>query len=178
MALTDKQHRFCEEYLANGYNGTQAAISAGYSEDSARQLASDTLSKPYIQTYLEDRKAQIAARLEVNQDRILRELSRIAFSDIRKLYNVDGALKSVHDLDDDAACVLASVETYEERIEGEAVGENKKVKVYDKLKAIETINKMLGYNAPDKSVVTGINYNAEVSKDEAKAISDALEDEV
>ena len=40
------------------------------------------------------------------------------------------------------------------------------------------LNKMLGYNAPEKHEGTTVNYNAEVSKEEAKKISDALEDEV
>ncbi len=47
--LTDKQSRFVEEYCANGFNATQAAIKAGYSEKAARQQASENLSKTVIQ---------------------------------------------------------------------------------------------------------------------------------
>ena len=39
MALTDKQKRFCEEYLID-LNATQAAIRAGYSPKTAEQTAS------------------------------------------------------------------------------------------------------------------------------------------
>jgi phage terminase small subunit len=178
MGLNDRQIRFCEEYLANGNNGTQAAISAGYSEDTARQIASENLSKLDIENYISERQKQIAARLQINQDRVLMELSRLAFADIRKFYTVDGALKSIHDLDEDTAASLAGVETFDERVEDEIIGTTKKIKTYDKLKAIETLNRMLGYNAPDKATVTNLNYNTEISKEEAKNISDALESEV
>lgn len=45
--LNDQQERFCHEYIVD-LNGTQAAIRAGYSENSARQIASENLSKPHI----------------------------------------------------------------------------------------------------------------------------------
>lgn len=47
MSLTAKQERFCLEYVLD-YNATQAAIRAGYSEDTARQIGSENLSKPVI----------------------------------------------------------------------------------------------------------------------------------
>ena len=42
--LTNKQRRFCEEYVID-WNGTRAAIAAGYSEKSAREQASQNLTK-------------------------------------------------------------------------------------------------------------------------------------
>jgi len=51
--LTTKQQLFCSTYLANGFNATQAAITAGYSEDTARQIGNDNLSKVYIRDYLD-----------------------------------------------------------------------------------------------------------------------------
>lgn len=47
MSLTTKQQRFVEEYVVD-FNATQAAIRAGYSEQAARQTASENLSKPNI----------------------------------------------------------------------------------------------------------------------------------
>ena len=49
--LSPKQEAFCLEYLKD-LNATQAAIRAGYSEDSARQIGSETLSKPAIEARL------------------------------------------------------------------------------------------------------------------------------
>jgi len=45
--FTPRQERFVKEYLVD-LNATQAAIRAGYSEKTARQTASENLSKPYI----------------------------------------------------------------------------------------------------------------------------------
>jgi phage terminase small subunit len=47
VKLTDKQEKFCIEYLVD-LNATQAAIRAGYSPDSARHLGYETMTKPYI----------------------------------------------------------------------------------------------------------------------------------
>lgn len=67
--MTDKQKRFCEEYLID-CNGTQAAIRAGYSEQTAKQIASENLAKPDLQNYIAElmedrRKATIASAEEV-----------------------------------------------------------------------------------------------------------------
>lgn len=51
--LTDKQIRFCEEYIRD-WNGTRAAIAAGYSEKTAKQIATENLSKPYLKEYIEE----------------------------------------------------------------------------------------------------------------------------
>ncbi len=53
MSLTDKQQRFVEEYL-DDLNATQAAVRAGYSEDTARQIGAENLSKPVIADAIAD----------------------------------------------------------------------------------------------------------------------------
>ena len=52
--LTTKQQLFCSTYLANGFNATQAAITAGYSEDTAMQTGYENLKKPYIRIFLDE----------------------------------------------------------------------------------------------------------------------------
>lgn len=49
--LTEKQKRFCEEYLID-LNATQSAIRAGYSEKVAYSIGSENLKKPEIQNYI------------------------------------------------------------------------------------------------------------------------------
>lgn len=51
--MTLKQQKFCDYYLATG-NATEAAIKAGYSEQTARSIGSENLSKPDIQKYLSE----------------------------------------------------------------------------------------------------------------------------
>lgn len=81
--LTPKQVRFIEEYLVD-LNGTQAAIRAGYSPDSATVQASKMLTLPKIQEALTAKQSKRAARLEVSVDRIEKELARIAFADMKR----------------------------------------------------------------------------------------------
>lgn len=52
--LTDKQKRFCEEYLKD-FNGTRAAIASGYSENTATVIAAENLTKPNIKEYLNEK---------------------------------------------------------------------------------------------------------------------------
>ena len=58
--LTPKQAKFVKEYKANGGNGTQAAIKAGYSENTADVIAVENLRKPNIRAALgvEEEKMQ------------------------------------------------------------------------------------------------------------------------
>lgn len=55
--LNDQQERYCHEYIID-LNGTQAAIRAGYSEKSARQIAAEHMSKPSIRKRISELAAQ------------------------------------------------------------------------------------------------------------------------
>lgn len=57
--LTDKQQRFVEEYCVD-CNGTQAAIRAGYSVDSAASIGSENLTKPNVRAAINERLATLA----------------------------------------------------------------------------------------------------------------------
>lgn len=74
--LTAKQEMFCKEYLID-LNGTQAAIRAGYSEDTAQQIASENLSKPLIQKYLQELKAEREQKLEINAQWVLNQAVKV-----------------------------------------------------------------------------------------------------
>ena len=80
-ALTDKQKQFCQEYLID-LNATQATIRAGYSEKTARQIATTLLSKVYIQNYISELKNERNIRVGITQDDILKELINFTYSDI------------------------------------------------------------------------------------------------
>lgn len=86
--LTDKQKRFCEEYLVD-MNGTQAAIRTGYSKKTARVQSAQMLSISKVQEYLQQLRAEQQERVRVDADRVLQELSAIAFSNITDVVNID-----------------------------------------------------------------------------------------
>ena len=74
MGLTTKQELFVSAYCSNGFNATQAAIEAGYSADSAREIGSDNLTKPDIAEAVDRYKLSIKKRHGITIESLLREL--------------------------------------------------------------------------------------------------------
>lgn len=68
--LTDKQERFCQEYLLD-LNGTQAAIRAGYSKRSARSIAEELLQKPHVRACILVLMAERQKRTGVDSDYVI-----------------------------------------------------------------------------------------------------------
>lgn len=94
MALNDKQLLFCEEYLAD-LNGTQAAIRAGYAENSAGQQAYDLLRNPQIAVRIAELRDQRSARTLITADWLLKRLADESQADVNDLYDENGQLKPV-----------------------------------------------------------------------------------
>lgn len=80
--LTDIEVIFVEEYLVD-LNATRAAKAAGYSEKSARQLASRLLSKVYIQDAISQAKAERIKRTQITADFTLKRLAWLADANIK-----------------------------------------------------------------------------------------------
>ena len=74
--LTLKQELFCKEYIID-FNGTQAAIRAGYSENTANEQASQLLAKLSIQNYLKKIMKKRADKLEINQEYVLKNIIEV-----------------------------------------------------------------------------------------------------
>ena len=72
--LTEKQKRFCDEYLVD-LNGTQAAIRAGYSKKSARFIGSDHLTKPNIRAYI-DKRLEDAAMSKTEALKLVSDIAK------------------------------------------------------------------------------------------------------
>ena len=81
-ALTEKQATFVQEYLID-LNATQAAVRAGYSKGSAARYAVELLNKNHVAEAIRTAMQERNRRVEISQDRILEELARIAFGDLR-----------------------------------------------------------------------------------------------
>lgn len=74
--LTDKQELFAREYLKD-LNATQAAIRAGYSEKTARSVASENLSKPDIQQRIAELNHERLERVQIDADYVLRQAVKL-----------------------------------------------------------------------------------------------------
>jgi phage terminase small subunit len=162
--LTAKQQRFVEEYLID-LNATQAAIRAGYSPDSARQIGTENLSKPAIRARIDKALAERSKRTGINADRVLIELARIGLVNPGKLINFDEATVKEDATEDD----LAAVQSVKVKIipteEGNII--EREVRLYDKNRALELLGKHLGMFT-DK-----LNVNAEMA---VKIVDDINDD--
>ena len=129
--LTDKQKLFVKEYLID-MNATQAAIRAGYSEKSARQIGSETLSYPYIQDAVQKAMEERAGRVDITADMVLQELRKLAFSNMENYMDLDGGRPTLNfnDLtsEQSAAITEVTIDTRHEYNDGEPVAEIEKVK--------------------------------------------------
>ena len=75
--LTQKQQRFVEEYLID-LNATQAAIRAGYSEKTAKEIGAENLTKPNISKAIAEAQAKLSERTLVTQDMVVHGLLKEA----------------------------------------------------------------------------------------------------
>lgn len=172
--MTDAQKRFCDEYLID-LNATRAykvAYPNTKREETASSNGSRMLRNDKVQNYISEKMKEREQRTEITQDMVIKELAKIAFLDIRKLYTENGQLKNVADIDDDTAGAISSLETLEEYDgygdDREKIGDIQKVKLLDKTKALELLGRHLGiFN--DK-----LDLNVKEKEEKKNAISDIL----
>lgn len=76
MALTAKQKRFCDEYLVD-LNATQAAIRAGYSKKTAKQIGQENLTKLDLKNYIKEKMEEKESSLIAKQDEVMKYLTAV-----------------------------------------------------------------------------------------------------
>ena len=81
--LTDKQKRFCEEYIID-LNATQACIRAGYSVDTANVQGAQNLSKLSIQEYISELQQKKSEELNITFNDIAKGIYSIAIKEEAK----------------------------------------------------------------------------------------------
>ncbi|MEX5490621.1 terminase small subunit [Pseudomonas fulva] len=168
MALTAKQQRFVEEYLKD-LNATQAAIRTGYSKKTARQMGTENLSKPVIHEAIAKGMEDRASKSGITPERVLLELGRLAFLDIRKAFRADGSLRPLHELDDDTAAAIAGMEVVEIGASDDVIGVTKKIKLSDKKGALDLLMRHLGmFAAPGHPELDAELKRLEIEKRKAE----------
>lgn len=152
-AAAARRSAFIEAYVANGNNGTAAAVEAGYSPKTATMQASRLLTDANVQQELKKRQSALAEKFSLRTEDVLRELARIVYADPRKAFDAKGNLLSVSEWPDEVSAMIASIES-DEIYEGSGdnrvvVGHTKKVKLWDKNSAIDKAMKHLGQYEQD-----------------------------
>ena len=77
-SLTDKQARFCKEYVVH-FNATRAAKASGYSLKTAEKIGSENLKKPEIIKEINRLQEKTNKKLEVSAEKVILELAKIGF---------------------------------------------------------------------------------------------------
>lgn len=164
--LTARQERFCLEYVVD-LNASQAAIRAGYKAGTAGQTAAENLKKPQIKKKIAQLQSEIAKRVEITADMVVRELAAIGFADVRECFDATGRLLNSSKLPDSIAKSVASIDVVET---GKDV-KVKKLKLWNKVQALENLAKHLGMYQQE-SGATAININVIDAKQGAADASD------
>jgi phage terminase small subunit len=134
MALNDRQERFVNEYLID-LNATQAAIRCGYSEKTAYSQGQRLLKNVDIQKEVRKAQQKTINKLEITREDILQRAYMIPLLYVEML-----ELAQRDDLDEDEELRLIRLSNL--------------IKGSDHNKALEILNKMQGFNEPEKSEVT------------------------
>lgn len=143
--LTPKQEAFCLAYVE--CNVAKEAYQHAYNasrmtDQSISNNASLLLKNPLVAARVAALRAPAVEKAKLTVERVLIEMCRIAFFDIRKIFNEDGTLKRVVDLDDDTAAAVSGIEAIEIGTDGQLVL-SKKIKAADKRGALEMLGRHL-----------------------------------
>lgn len=142
--MTEKVKIFCKEYIVD-FNATQAAIRAGYSKKTAGSIGQENLTKPEIQEEIKKLIEERSNRTEITADRVLQELAKIGFSDILDFVEVSSTGITFNEIPEDKGGVISEVSSSDTKY-----GTNIKIKLHDKLNALDKIARHLGGFYKDK----------------------------
>jgi phage terminase small subunit len=142
--LTPKQALFCKEYLVDR-NGTQAAIRAGYAEDSASVEGSRLLTNAKVAERIQKGMDARAIAVGIDAEMVLAELCKLGTYNVQD-FIVEGTdgLRTISDLDRDHAAAITEITTRSiAGKDGDDIVIETKVKLADKGQNLERIGKHL-----------------------------------
>lgn len=155
--LTAKQQRFVDEYLID-LNATQAAIRAGYSPSTAKDIGCQNLAKLNISEAIDKALAARSRRTGITQDRVLRELAKIAFVNANDVIDPDSATVRQDAAEEDLSCIQSVKVKMSESDMGSS--SEREIKLADKLRALELLGKHLGlFDKRDQNIGNGEKNN-------------------
>lgn len=164
--LTVKQENFCNYYLECSGNASEAYRRAflckGWKDESVWAKASALLATDKVQIRIKELQEEQKKKSNVTKEMVLEELYKIVFSSIADLHDTWIERKDFEKLTPREKAAIKSIST---KVTKKNVGtqddpewadvEFVKIELHDKLKAVEILNKMMGWNEPEKVENTG-----------------------
>lgn len=140
--LTERQELFCKAYVATN-SSSKAAEMAGFAMNKSKAHGSKLLNLPHVQSRIAELTQGTHRRLEITAERVLDEIAKIAFVDPTEIFTVNekGHFTFTGDLRDlnpeERACIAEVTQNITK------YGVNTKIKLHDKLSALEKLGKNL-----------------------------------
>jgi phage terminase small subunit len=177
MPLDPREERFVTLYVDNP-NGTQAAIAAGYAPKSAHVTASRLLRRAKIKDTIARRNAELLLELDFTPNRIVREIAKVAGVNMADFVSIDNEGNPHIDLGGVKRRQLAAVGA----VEGPIVEEGRlvkapKIRMHDKLKALDMLAKMARLYPAERTELTGADGGPIVTANLHKVELSGLEPE-
>lgn len=151
--LTPQQEKFA---LAIAAGNSQADAyreayprSKKWKAESVHEKASTLMANVKVRSRVDDLRKKVEEHTLVHAAKVIGEISRLAFFDVRKLVNEDGSPKSLHEIDDDTAAAIAGLDVVSVGNAEVGVGSILKYKIADKNSALEKLCKHLGLYEKD-----------------------------
>lgn len=166
--LTPQEEAFCQAYLID-FNIAKAERLSGLKPGSGQGF----MRKDKVRRRIHQIRLETGRAFDVTREALLQELMKIVYTDPSSAF-IEGTnrYKNPSEWGEDLKASISEIEL-------DLIGSVKKVKRYDKTKAIELLSKMLGYNMPEIVLNKNLNLNSDTSsmnKEEVLAISKLLEE--
>ncbi|MEW6186184.1 MAG: terminase small subunit [Thermodesulfobacteriota bacterium] len=143
---TARERAFARYYIET-HRLAESARRAGYSAKNAHIIANRLIKKSLVADLIRAEEEAALKRAGVTAEQVLLVLANLANSDVRRLFREDGSLLNPVEWDDATAAAVSAIEIAEQ-FEGKGeertqTGFVKKVRLWDKNKAVENLAKHL-----------------------------------
>lgn len=158
--LTLMQEAFVLHYLGEAnFNATKAALLAGYSPKAANRAGFSLLEKEHIKRRIDKEREARANRLRLTADAVLNKIASVGNYDPRKMFDDNGSMLPLKSLGNDEAAAIQGFEVTEIRnSDGEVIGVSKKVRLADRMPALDKLARHMGL-LKDRVEVSGDESN-------------------
>jgi hypothetical protein len=153
--ITKLQKEFADEYLKT-FNASEAMnrVRPEMNRQTAGVRGSVMLKNPRVIEYIDNMNGELARTAQLPKLRLLLEQRAIAFGNIADVYKNWHELKDFESLSYEQKAAIAEIDcrVVHTLDRGGQPVETRfmRVRMHDKLKALENISKLLGYNEPEK----------------------------
>lgn len=156
--LTEKQKQFCREYIYD-WNATRAAKAAGYSEDTARSIGSENLTKPDIQAYISEIQKDLEKIAGISRLRLINEHLNIINTSIAHMHNTWIERNEFDNLTPEQKLCIQELSYQTRTVKDYSLDpenpedvqiEYVKLKLYDRQKSLDALTRMLGHYEAEK----------------------------